>query len=587
MIRPAFPSLAVLALIATTTATFADGLTARVSSDKMALGDTFQLTLGADPAKLTAAPDVSPLNADFDILGTSKSSQTRIINGTRSDMVEWIITLAPRAKGHLIIPALTAGQATSEVLSVDVVDVADLPADRQAPGETAITLSLEPGSHYVQQEIPLTLRITSGAGFRGGTIQAPQSPDYILEQRGEDRASQMTSNGQPVTVIERDYLLRPQQAGALTIAPFTLRATQNDPAARSPFPSGSFDSFFGGSPFGGAGSPFGQMFNPGREVVVRTAPLTVEVKANPSGSAGWFLPAKEVTLAAEWDPRAPVFRVGEAVTRHIRIQALGATEVQLPDLAMPEITGARVYLETSQTGSLDTPQGTAAVRDFTYSIVPTTGGTVTLPEVTLEWFDTSAETARVATLPADTITVEGAVTAAPAAPKTPAESVAAPIAAGDQGDAMAMGWIIALVIAIVAALTVALSLRMRRSGVQGTHSHKADPVGSTRANLRKAALRQLEVACDASDPNAAYAAALRWLNAVAPGIAPENGSVRQAFPNLGDTWHDLESRAFSARVTGDWDAQRFLRDLRAADKDAHKAAKRPPQAILPPLYASA
>ncbi|MDN5785857.1 BatD family protein [Pseudorhodobacter sp.] len=573
-------SLAVLVLIASTSAGFADGLTARISAQKLALGDTVQLVLSADPAKLTAAPDISALNADFDILGTSKSSQTQIINGARSDTVEWIITLAPRSKGHLTIPALSAGQASSAPIGIDVVDAAQMPGDQQAAGGTTITATLEPGAHYVQQEIPLSLRITTGPGFSDGAIEAPQSPDYILEQRGEDRTSQTVENGQPVTLIERDYLLRPQKSGALSIAPFTLRAMQTDPAARSPFPQNRFDTLFGGSLFGGAGSPFGQMFGGGRQITIRTAPLTLDVKAKPSAAKGWFLPAKAVTLTSQWSPVKPEFRVGEAVTRHVRIQALGATEVQLPDLAPPTVNGARVYLDKSETGSVDTADGTASVRDFSYSIVPTTGGTITLPEMTVDWFDTASETPQVASLPAETIKVEGAVVVPPATPAAPEATASASQQPPTVESQSRMTWIAGLLALLAAVLALAAFFWRRQDA-------RADltPGGIANAQVRReAALRSVEAACNAADPHATYAAAMKWAGAVATATGLETEAIWARFPDLSQEWKALEAGLYRTETDSTWSAKAFLSTLRSADKALTKRIRRVAQGKLPPLY---
>ncbi len=104
---------ALMFVIASALASDAAGLDARISASQIATGDSFQLSLSADTKALTQAPDISPLNTDFDILGTSRTSQTQIINGVRSDRQEWIITLAPTSMGVLTIPALSAGTATS------------------------------------------------------------------------------------------------------------------------------------------------------------------------------------------------------------------------------------------------------------------------------------------------------------------------------------------------------------------------------------------------------------------------------------------------------------------------------------------
>ncbi|MGO4909484.1 BatD family protein [Pseudorhodobacter sp. W20_MBD10_FR17] len=570
-------ALAALALLLSTTASFADGLVARISADKIGLGDSFQLVLSADPNRLTAPPDVSALNTDYDLLGTSKSTQTQIINGARTDTVEWIITLAPRSKGHLTIPVLTAGQASSTALALDVVDQSALPKDQKTATTTRIEATVEAGSHYVQQEIPLTVRITAGQGFRGGQIGVPESADYILEQRGTDKTSQATVGGKPVTVIERDYLLRPQKSGAVTVAPFTLRGSEDDPSAQTTRQS-PFDSFFGRSPFGGVGSPFDQMFNPGRDVAVRTAPLTLEVKASTGTANDWFLPAKNVQITAEWDPKSPHFRVGEAVTRHVRIQALGAAQVQLPDLAVPQVTGAKIYLEGSNAGSVDTPEGTAAVRDFTYSVVPLSGGEITLPEVQVSWFDTGAETQRTATLPAEVLTVEGgapvpaSVSMQTATPKVaPAEGGAVVKLPTAPNDAI---WWIGAIFAAVAAAGVATVSRRKRGA----------PLRPDVQSQRKAALAQVARACADGDAKAAYGAGLAWLRMSAAGLAISQSEVMQGLPELGKSWAALEAQVFAGDDAAPWDAKTFAQDVRAADRLIGQRAAPLPTQRLPPLY---
>jgi hypothetical protein len=55
----------------------------------------------------------------------------------------------------------------------------------------------------------------------------------------------------------------------------------------------------------------------------------------------------------------------------------------------------RVYLDGSQSGSTNTPKGTATVRVFTFAVVSTTDGTLTLPKIRLNWFDTVVQQTRI------------------------------------------------------------------------------------------------------------------------------------------------------------------------------------------------
>lgn len=398
---------------------FAAGLSARVDSGTVAQGDTFQLTLTTN-GQADASPDLTPLQKDFDVLGTSQSSSTQIINGKRSQSESWIVSLSPKSMGTLEIPAINAGNLSSSPVAIKVVDAGSMP---KATGTSAIDLSasLKDGSPFLFQETPLTVRIETSAPIKSAELVAPQSSAFELVQRGEDRVSQATRNGQTVNVIERTYMLKPQEKGAIEIPPFVLRGSVADPSARGRDPFADFQGFPGFP-----SSMFNDMFDSGKPFAVRSEPIKLTVRADPNAASGqhqWFLPAKNVKLTAKWSPEHPVFREGEAVTRRVSLLALGASTVQLPDLSFENTDGARIYLDDTQTGEDQTADGTVARKDFLVSVVPTRGGEITLPEIKVNWTDSVSGEAKTATLPSEVIKAEGTI---PPANQTAVAQKAAP-----------------------------------------------------------------------------------------------------------------------------------------------------------------
>lgn len=399
----------------------AAGLSAHVDSRTVAQGDTFQLTLMTN-GQADASPDLSPLQKDFDVLGTSQSSSTQIINGKRSQSESWIVSLSPKSMGTLEIPAITAGRLSSSPVAIKVVDAGFMP---KATGTSAIDLSasLKDGSPFLFQETPLTVRIETSAPIKSAELVAPQSSAFELVQRGEDRVSQATRNGQTVNVIERTYMLKPQEKGAIEIPPFVLRGSVADPSARRRDPFADFQGFPGFP-----SSMFNDMFDSGKPFAVRSESIKLAVRADPNAGSGqhqWFLPAKNVKLTANWSPEHPVFKEGEAVTRRVSLLALGASTVQLPDLSFENTDGARIYLDDVQTGEDQTAQGTVARKDFLVSVVPTRGGEITLPEIKVNWTDSVSGEAKTATLPSEVIKTVGTIPPAnqtAAAPKAAAVS---------------------------------------------------------------------------------------------------------------------------------------------------------------------
>lgn len=444
---------------------FAAGLSARVDSGTVAQGDTFKLTLTTN-GQADADPDLTPLQKDFDILGTSQSSSTQIINGRRSQSESWIVSLSPKSTGTLEIPAITAGSASSSPIAVKVVDAGSMP---KATGTSAIDLSatLKDGSPFLFQETPLTVRIETSAPIKSAELIAPQSSAFELVQRGEDKVSQATRNGQTVNVIERTYMLKPQEKGPIEIPPFVLRGSVADTSARGQDPFADFQ-VFPGFP----SSMFNDMFDSGKPFAVRSEPIKLTVRADPNAASGqhqWFLPAKNVKLTAKWSPEHPVFREGEAVTRRVSLLALGASTVQLPDLSFENTDGARIYLDDTQTGEDQTADGTVARKDFLVSVVPTRGGEITLPEIKVNWTDSVSGEAKTATLPSEVIKTEGTMAPAnptAATPKTAPASSVKPQGHQENSSEVSPAYMIAgLGAAILAALGgAALYFRRKQRG---------------------------------------------------------------------------------------------------------------------------
>jgi hypothetical protein len=557
----------------------ASGLDARLGATRIVEGDEVVLTLSADRAAGAGQPDLSGLDSDFTVLGTSSGSQTTIVNGNRSDRVTWQITLAPKHAGSLTVPAIRAGDVSSAPLALTVVDASALPPEVQA-GRPALSVSVPEGAIYAQSEVPLTVQLRLPPGTQGAEIVPPSGTEFLLEPSGEDRVSRQADGS---ALVERTYLLRPQATGALTLPGFSVQAQITDPNARdpfagfgrSPFTNSPFDSFFGGS-FSGRGA-FGSIFTPTRTLTATSDPLTLTVAETPGDASGWVLPASRVELREVWQPDPPVFRVGEAVTRKLQVMALGAHGEQIPDLAMPDVPGARIYFEGAETRSVPTERGTAALREFTWSIVPTSGGTLALPEVSVAWFDTGREAPASATIAAETFDVEG-----PVAALAPEHTGGADPTDVPSPSPRAEGWLTGVLVAGAVTFLVALAVgalrlgRTRRSAsdVVAPASRKAVP--NTR-DRRAEALARAKTAARAGDAGGVNRAALDWMRAA--GLTPDTVSFR--FPALGTEVRRLEAELFGEGADAP-DLAALVTELRRANGALEMQAVR--REALPSLY---
>lgn len=413
----------------------ADQLSAEVDRRQLQLGETLQLVLEFS-GNTSQGPDLSPLQQQFEILGRSQRSMVSWVNGVQTSSTAWIIQLAPKSSGQLTIPSLQVGSASSAPLTIEVSDApAAVPGssgtdDGSNPSAMAgepllVVADVDRSSSFEQAEINYRLRIYAAVPILAGNLSEPQLDGLTIRRQGEEKRYREQRNGQEYQVIERNYSLLAERSGSFTIPPQSLQA-------RIPSAVGQ------PQPFGGQ-SLFNEFMDPGQVVAVRSNPVTIEVKARPAAASGWFLPATAVNLSQRWQPEPPQLKVGEAVTRTIRLEAVGATPTQLPKLALAEVKGARQYLEHEQSRSEETAAGRAAVLEQTITLIPLQPGPLTLPELRVEWWDSASDSPKVALLPATTLQVSGGAAAASGANSADLSATGDQPAADMNGDSASAG----------------------------------------------------------------------------------------------------------------------------------------------------
>ena len=409
---PPIASLFVLlAMVALAPVASAAGLTAEVDRSRLGLGETLELRVIADGWPGGGDPDFAPLEDDFEIVDRSVSNRMSIINGKMSQTREWGLTLAPRRAGALRIPGIElAGQGTApvdiEVLAEPVID------PEGGPPPVRLQARVDADAPYVQQAVVYRVRVLYRDQPRRMSLGEPEAEGATIEPGGDDRSGSEMIDGVRYTVIERPFLVTPQRSGPLTIRSPRLEAVLPDdrPGVRTN-PLADLEGMFGGRVF--QGFPGLAETGSGRRLVLRGEDLTLDVRPQPPGSAAPWLPAESVQLVEEWTPAPPLFRVGEPVTRTLTITARGATAAALPDIDLGAPDGAHAYPEQPRIEDLPGATGApAALKTLKVALVPTRGGSLTLPEIRLPWWDIAEDRARVAVIPARTVQVEAAASGA-------------------------------------------------------------------------------------------------------------------------------------------------------------------------------
>lgn len=599
-IRRALLALALLAgLLGTALPAFAATLTASTDRTSLAMGETVTLVLSLSGGDSTTPPDLSALSKDFEILDRRRGSRTVTVDGKRTQVNEWMMLLAPKRTGTLTIPPLSVAGLTTQPVRLDVARAPAVDVNEDRP--LFVQMEVGKGDAYVQGEIPLTVRIYDSVGMRSGALTRPEAEGASIAPRGEQQSYVRTIGKKRYRVYQQDYVMTPQKSGTIHIQSVTLKAVV--PGSSGASLDAEMARLLGRPPSPQAWLDAGA---PGREINLHTDPVDVEVKPRPSAATGWFLPAKAVTLTAQWSSPPAKAQVGDTLTRTIRLVAVGATPNQLPPLTPLAVEGLRQYEDESRPETVQVKGETAAQVTQVVSVVPTRPGTFTLPAVEVDWWNTATSRAEKAVLPAETFTIAGtapepasaadqAVAVVEEAPEAPPEGAPAPagtdLVAAIVVPALAYIETHSRLVAAVAAglLTLGLFLAVvGRARAARARRRTLRPATARRMPFRTrrgggeaaiaAALDALAAAAKRNDARATQAAYLAFLRAAG---APRAPALEEAARELGLSLHGDTHGAAPPR----WRGRALARAVKA-ERAARRPARAPRGARLAPLYPS-
>jgi hypothetical protein len=510
--------------------------------NSMQMGETVTLNVEVSGDSTAAQPDLSALAQDFELLGTQSSTSVNIVNGQTSSKLLWAVGLQPKHEGTFTLPPLrVAGQQTSPLtLTVQAASAGS------AGGEVYVETNVEPRSPYVQQQVRLSVKLYYATNLLDGNLTDPQGNDAIVRKLGQDSSYNANVGGRNYHVVERHYAVSAEKSGTLTLPAVSFRGHVVD--------GNSIDMFF----------------NRGREVGARSQPITLEVRPRPSasGNDAW-LPARTLTLSATGIDAATPARAGEPMTLTLHVQAQGLGFEQLPELQLPAIDGVDVYPDKASSQNRDDGEWLFGERERKFAIVPKQAGQLTLPAISLTWWDTAHDRAETATVPPLTLTVQpAAVAAAQPAGATPAQpnALASPAAAVPAGAAVAASdadrdarWWRAIAF-------VAMALWLLTSGLGGwiwwQRWHSKPPAAAAEPTAG-ASRKAFTEACARNDIAAAGRALLAWAQQHKPQLR-NLGEVAKALrdPAQRSAIEQLERSRYGSVIADDLRAnlERVFRD---------------------------
>lgn len=364
-------------------------LTAQIDPTTIQLGETFRLTLTSTDGQTSGVPDLTPLQRDFTIRSTERSTSYTMINGQARSMNQWGIILMPKHAGILLIPAIHWGAQASPSTQITVTENSEkssLPSENALHAATLFSAKTKQQDVYVNQQIIYTVKLLNRQHLMDAEYHPPHIENALLVPLGEGIHSQTVLNGYTYEVDEQRYAIFPQKSGELTITPPSFSALA-----------------------------YG---NESKRIHLLAKPVKLMVKpaqVSKNSQMDQWLPAQQVTLSEHYDNEALSFNEGDTFVRSITLKAIGLPAQLLPRLTFSHTDQFSVYPDKQTTDNQITQQTVIGIANVNVTYLLNKNGNVTIPPVQITWFNTLTKQNEHATLPARTILVK-AKTVTPAIP---------------------------------------------------------------------------------------------------------------------------------------------------------------------------
>jgi len=345
-------------------------LSVKTDRQVIEVGDILTLIIQADFQTRGSQLDLEILSDQFEVLNQQQSNQVEIINGNYKSFTRWRVQLLPKQAGKLVIPPFEFDGVKSKALPITVNQVKV--DDRNRP--YFLEASVDKQSVFVQEQVIYSLRFYHKGSLVNGNIRPPKFDDALSEQIKEQSVFGKTLNGKQYTVYEWKYAFYPQKSGTYKIPgpSFTgllnLRATQKGVRAVAP-------------------------------------PISVKVKPKQIKDGGLWLPASSVELSQKWPGMPQTVHVGDSLRRIITLKVEGLKSSQLPEIVTENGANYKVYSDDNRVEQMVTAEGVTSVLTVSQAILPTTEGSVQIPDLTVKWWNTKTNKPEVATLKTPPISI--------------------------------------------------------------------------------------------------------------------------------------------------------------------------------------
>ncbi|HLX53652.1 MAG TPA: BatD family protein, partial [Aquella sp.] len=351
--------------------------------DRSTLGLGQSLTLTIDAGKSNSEPDLSSLNNNFDVLGTSTSSQTSIINGSVSSQKNYVISLSPKNTGKQNIPAIKVGNDTTAPISINVTKQS---ISEQAVQKSQIFIDAKALSKpsYIGVPFIYSMKLYYSVGLTNVSMSDINITGATIQPLGKSAQYSENLKGVNYQVLEQKFQITPNQSGNITIPPIKIKGATMDNDIEN-----SFFSMSRPKPFSIAS----------KATIISIKPIPVGITQDQ-----WF-PAKQVTVSENQPNTSTTIKLGQPITRTITVAAIGVPDTSIPNLNLITPPNVNAYPDKTVANTSSNGNDLLATKVFKVAYIPTQAGTITFPETSIKWWDITSGTLKTAVIPAKTYTI--------------------------------------------------------------------------------------------------------------------------------------------------------------------------------------
>lgn len=357
-------------------------VTASVNQNPVVQGNSFILELRANESISASDWDSSALLADFVVGRTSTNSQTSYINGKKSHITTFTTVLMARNIGSYTIPAFTIDRAKTLPIKINVISSSTASSRGLNNRNIELKVNVPDETIYVGQQFiyTTTLYIAQNTEMQAGNLTEPEVEGGAVKQIGKDENGSQIINGRRFQTITRQYAITINTAGATSISPSRFEG-QVSTAKR------------------------GYRFGPATPVIIQADTLNLNIKAQPADYKGEWLISDFVQLDEELQPLQNSYQQGEPITRTLTLTAANVDKSALPDLAIIWPKTVKIYPDKPQLTSFAQQGNYFSQQVLSFAVIPNQVGELTLPEISMPWFNSKTQQQEWATLPAKTVTI--------------------------------------------------------------------------------------------------------------------------------------------------------------------------------------